>query len=166
MRYQDWSDRFPFCDSRPSKDIYYCNIALAVAMRSTCLRRMYGAVIVKNDEIISTGYNGAPRGRSNCCDLKRCIKNENHFPSGCGYETCVSVHAEWNAIISVSRERMIDSTLYLMGIENGQSDHIVITGYPCTLCKRMIRNSGINRIVSVQEEGDGLCHLVPVEISL
>ena len=102
-------------DKRTSKENYYLDIADAVLQRSTCLRRMYGAIIVRNDEIISTGYNGAPRGRINCTDAGRCARVEMNIPSGERYELCRSVHAEANAIISASRRDMIGSTLYLVG---------------------------------------------------
>lgn len=132
---------------RISKDKYYIGIALAVAKRSTCLRRQYGAVIVKNDEIVSTGYNGAPRGEQNCCEVGSCWRESNNIPHGERYEMCKSVHAEQNAIISASRKDMIGSTLYLAGIENGK----VIKAVPCDICRRMIVNSGIERVVTTSE---------------
>ena len=131
---------------RPEKDQYYLDIAAQVAKRSTCLRRQYGAVIVKNDEIIATGYNGAPRGMRNCCDLGECWREAHDIPHGEQYEKCVSVHAEQNAIISARRQDMIGSTLYLAGWENGErmpSDKVA----PCTICARMIRNAGIEEVV-------------------
>ena len=133
---------------RIPKDDYYLNIALAVAQRSTCIRRQYGAVIVKNDEIIATGYNGAPRGEQNCCDSEYCWREANSIPHGERYEACKSVHAEQNAIISASRKDMIDSTLYLAGIENGK----VISASPCDICRRMIINAGISVVVTTEEE--------------
>ena len=102
-------------DQRMSKDKYYLNIADAVLDRSTCLRRKYGAIIVKNDEILSTGYNGAPRGRVNCSELGYCNREQLNIPSGQRYELCRSVHAEANAIISAARRDMIGGTLYLVG---------------------------------------------------
>lgn len=131
---------------RPEKDQYYLDIAAQVAKRSTCLRRQYGAVIVKNDEIIATGYNGAPRGMRNCCDLGECWREAHDIPHGEQYEKCVSVHAEQNAIISARRQDMIGSTLYLAGWENGErmpSDKVA----PCTICARMIRNAGIKEVI-------------------
>ena len=130
---------------RVDKVNYYLDIAEAVAERGTCLRRNFGAVIVKNDEIISTGYVGAPRGRKNCCDLKYCTREKLNIPRGERYELCRSVHAEQNAIISASRKEMIDSTLYLVGIiyEDGK---YVENARPCALCKRMIINAGIKEI--------------------
>lgn len=129
--------------NRIDKEEYYLGIALAVAKRSTCIRRQYGAVIVKNDEIIATGYNGSPRGTKNCCDTGYCWREENNIPHGERYEACKSVHAEQNAIISASRKDMIGSTLYLAGIENGK----VIKAVPCDICCRMIINSGIKEVV-------------------
>lgn len=135
--------------TRISKTEYYLEIAKTVAKRSTCIRRQYGAVLVKNDEIISTGYNGSPRGKDNCCDLKECWRESNNIPHGEQYEKCVSVHAEQNAIISASRNEMIGSTLYLAGFENGK----LITATPCTICERMIINAGIRKIIKTCAEG-------------
>lgn len=131
-------------EERIDKDQYYMNIAHAVSMRSTCLRRKYGAVIVKNDEIIATGYNGAPRGEENCCDVGECWREAHNIPHGEQYEKCVSVHAEQNAIISAPRDKMIGSVLYLYGEENG----VPIAAEPCTICWRMIKNAGIADVVS------------------
>ena len=132
---------------RISKTEYYLDIAEAVSKRSTCLRRQYGAVIVKNDEIIATGYNGAPRGLDNCCDLNRCWRETNRIPHGEQYEACLAVHAEQNAIISASRTEMNGATLYLVGFENGirmPED----TVKPCRICDRMLVNSGIYYVVT------------------
>lgn len=102
---------------RLDKNNYYLNIAETVTKRSTCLRKAFGAVIVKNDEIVSTGYNGAPRGRKNCSDIGKCIRNELNIPRGERYELCRSVHAEANAIISASRQEMLNSSIYLVGLD-------------------------------------------------
>lgn len=131
---------------RVNKINYYLDIAEAVTKRGTCLRNNYGSVIVKNDEIISTGYTGAPRGRKNCLDLGYCRRKQNDTPSGAGYEMCRSVHSEQNAIISAKRKDMIGATLYLVGI-NKRNDEYVSDNYPCTLCKRMIINAGIEKVV-------------------
>ncbi|NLH01006.1 MAG: cytidine deaminase [Clostridiales bacterium] len=133
-------------DKRTSKDDYYLGIADAVLSRSTCLRRKYGAIIVKADEILSTGYNGAPRGRENCCDLGFCTREHLNIPSGERYELCRSVHAEQNAIISCSRRDMLSSTLYLVGRDAKTGE--IITAEPCSLCRRFILNAGIERVVS------------------
>lgn len=132
-------------DARTSKENYYLDIADAVLQRSTCLRRKYGAIIVRNDEIISTGYNGAPRGRQNCTDLNFCTREHLNIPSGERYELCRSVHAEANAIISASRRDMIGATLYLVG-RDAKTDE-VIEASPCSMCRRQIINSGIAQIV-------------------
>ena len=132
-------------DNRTHTQNYYLDIADAVLDRSTCLRKKYGAIIVRNDEIISTGYNGAPRGRKNCSDLGRCMREELKIPSGERYELCRSVHAEANAIISASRRDMIGATLYLVGREaNGQ---LYKDAMCCSMCKRQIINAGIDKVV-------------------
>lgn len=132
---------------RPTKHEYYLEIARAVAKRSTCRRRQYGAVIVNNDEIVATGYNGAPRGVLDCLQRGSCWREENGVPHGEQYEKCVSVHAEQNAIISASRAEMIGATIYLVGFENGSEIH---GAEPCTLCMRMIRNAGISTIYNTK----------------
>ena len=131
---------------RVDKDNYYLDIAEKVAGRGTCLRRSFGAVIVNNDEVISTGYVGAPRGRENCCDLKHCLREKLNIPRGERYEMCRSVHAEQNAIISAKRRDMIGGTLYLVGKESDSA--YVKNAMPCALCKRMIINAGIIQVVS------------------
>lgn len=128
---------------RISKPNYYLSIAAEVAKRSTCLRRQYGAVIVKNDEIVATGYNGAPRGDANCCDVGECWRDVNNIPHGEQYEKCVAVHAECNAIISASRNEMLGSSLYLYGFENGQP---MDNPLPCLICSRLIKNAGISMV--------------------
>ena len=140
--------------NRPDKDIYYLNIARDVSQRSTCLRRHYGAVIVNNDEIISTGYNGAPRGEENCCDKGSCIREaEGHAHNDGNYQSCPAVHAEANAIISAARRDMIGATLYLYGED---SNGCVIDAEPCPNCKGLIANSGIkNYICSSKKYGLG-----------
>ena len=136
---------------RPSKDEYYLNIAEAVLARSTCLRRKYGAVIVKDDEIISTGYNGSPRGCVNCIDLGYCYREQRNIPHGERYELCRATHAEANAIISASRHDMLGATLYLAGQE---ADGTPITNAkPCYICYRLILNAGIAIIVTRTADG-------------
>ena len=131
---------------RRDKTNYYLDIADAVSERATCLRRRYGAVIVKNDEIISTGYVGAPRGRINCTELGYCIRNTLGVPRAESYQLCRSVHAEMNAIISASWESMIGSTLYLCGREVETNEYIKNSNC-CSLCKRVIINAGIERVI-------------------
>ena len=128
---------------RPSKDSYYLDIAKAVCARSTCLKRKYGCVIVNNDEIIATGYNGNPRGMTNCCDIGKCMRIDKPHNSG-DYSDCHSVHAEQNAMLSTSRRDMIGATMYLYGEENG----VQVNAVPCPICTRMIANSGITRVVN------------------
>ena len=135
---------------RPNKDEYYLDIAASVAKRSTCLRRRYGAVIVNNDEIIATGYNGSPRGEKNCCDTGECWREAHHIPHGEQYEKCVSVHAEMNAIISAARKDMVDGTLYLAGFEGIEP----INAISCTICRRLIKNAGIKRVVNIYGDVD------------
>lgn len=132
--------------NRRDKINYYLDIAQTVLERGTCLRRNYGAIIVKNDEIISTGYTGAPRGRKNCTDLGYCRRNKLNIARGTHYELCRSVHAEENAIISASRRDMIGSTLYLVGKE-AESGQIVKQANSCTMCKRAIINAGIAKVI-------------------
>ncbi len=131
---------------RVDKVNYYLNIAQSVLERSTCLRRQYGAIIVKNDEIVSTGYNGAPRGRCNCVDLGRCTREELQVPSGQRYELCRSVHAEANAIISASRRDMLGSTLYLAG-RDAQTGELLPDATSCSMCRRQIINAGIEKVI-------------------
>lgn len=133
-------------NKRKSKEFYYLGIADSVCERSTCLRKKYGAIIVRNDEIISTGYNGAPRGRKNCVDLGRCERERLNIPSGERYELCRSVHAEANAIISASRRDMIGATLFLVG-RDAKSGVLLESSVPCSMCKRLILNAGIVRVV-------------------
>jgi len=130
---------------RRDKINYYLDLAETVSQRGTCLRKRYGAVIVKNDEVISTGYVGAPRGRANCIDLGYCIREKLRVPRGERYELCRSVHAEANAIISASRDRMLNSTLYLTGIDIKDNDYVKIAN-PCSMCKRLIINAGIEQV--------------------
>ena len=133
-------------DNRTSKPKYYLDIADSVLERSTCLRRKYGAIIVRNDEIISTGYNGAPRGRRNCSDLGRCTRETLRIPSGERYELCRSVHAEANAIISASRRDMIGASIYLVG-RDARTGELLHDAMSCSMCKRQIINAGIDRVI-------------------
>ena len=131
---------------RIDKNNYYLDIAETVAERGTCLRRNFGAVIINHDEIISTGYVGAPRGRKNCSDLGYCEREKLNVPRGERYELCRSVHAEQNAIISAARKDMLGGTLYLVGINYNDKSYVEGAN-PCALCKRMIINSGITKVV-------------------
>lgn len=139
------TNRGDFLMARRDKINYYLDIAETVTSRSTCLRRHYGAIIVNNDQIISTGYVGAPRGRQNCSDIGVCFREQNNIPRGERYEMCRSVHAEANAIIHASRAEMHDATLYLVGKElNGE---YVKDANSCSMCKRIIVNSGISKVI-------------------
>ena len=131
---------------RISKENYYLDIAETVLERATCLRRIYGAIIVKNDEIISTGYNGAPRGRKNCVDMGFCTREAMQVPRGQRYELCRSVHAEANAIISASRRDMVGSTLYLVG-KDAQTGVLLGDATSCAMCRRQVINAGISKVV-------------------
>ena len=131
---------------RVSKENYYLDIAETVIGRATCLRRCYGAIIVKNDEIISTGYNGAPRGRKNCVDLGYCTREAMRVPRGERYELCRSVRAEANAIISAARRDMAGGTLYLAG-KDAVTGRILPDATSCAMCRRMIINAGLEKVV-------------------
>ncbi len=132
---------------RTDKTNYYLDIAETVLERGTCLRRNFGAIIVNHDEIISSGYVGAPRGRKNCIDMGVCIREKLGIPRGERYELCRSVHAEANAIISAPRNEMLGATLYLVGREVKTGDYVTNT-VPCSMCKRMIINAGILRVIA------------------
>ena len=132
--------------SRVSKHNYYLDIAQTVAERCTCLRKKFGAIIVKDDVIVSTGYNGAPRGRQNCSDLGYCMRDKLNIPRGERYELCRSVHAEANAIIAAARERMLGATIYMACIDP-KDNQLVAGTNSCMMCKRLIINAGISQVV-------------------
>jgi len=132
--------------SRVNKTNYYLDIAQTVSERSTCMRKHYGAIIVKNDVIISTGYNGAPRGRKNCSDLEFCMREKLNIPRGERYELCRAVHAEANAIIAAPRAEMLDSTLYMACI-NPSTGEIEGGVCSCAMCKRLVINAGISQVI-------------------
>ena len=135
---------------RPDWDNYFIEIAKVVSSRSTCLRRKSGAVVVKDRVIISTGYNGSPRGIKNCIDVNKCTRKEQNIPSGERYELCEAVHAEQNAIINGPPDRMKGATIYIAGFEEDKS---FAAGRPCKLCDRMIRNSQITEVVYLEKDG-------------
>ena len=132
--------------NRVSKENYYLDIAETVAERATCLRRKFGAIIVKNDSIISTGYNGAPRGRKNCSDLGYCMRDKLGIPRGERYEMCRSVHAEANAIIAAPRDQMLGATLYMVCVDPVSGGLCAGTS-SCMMCKRLVINAGIEKVV-------------------
>ncbi|MBE6613411.1 MAG: cytidine deaminase [Ruminococcaceae bacterium] len=131
---------------RVSKHNYYLDIAQTVAERSTCLRKKYGAIIVKNDTIVSTGYNGAPRGRKNCTDIGVCMRDKLNIPRGERYEMCRSVHSEANAIIAASREQMLGATLYMACVD-AKTGELVCDTCSCMMCKRLVINAGIETVI-------------------
>ena len=130
---------------RRSKINYYLDIAQTVSQRGTCLRRKFGAIIVKNDTIVSTGYAGAPRGRANCCDLGTCLRQQMDIPRGERYELCRSVHAEANAIIAASREQMLGADLYL-ACTDPVTGEVIAVSTCCQMCKRLVINAGMSRV--------------------
>ena len=132
--------------TRINKANYYLDIAGTVLERSTCMRRHYGAIIVQNDEIVSTGYNGAPRGRKNCGDLGWCTREAMNIPSGERYELCRSVHAEANAIISASRREVLGATLYMV-CRDPATGGLIPGSTSCSMCRRLIINAGISKVV-------------------
>jgi len=138
-------------NKRPDWDNYFIEIAKVVSSRSTCLRRRYGAVVVRDRVIISTGYNGSPRGIENCIDIGKCTRKEQNIPSGERYELCEAVHAEQNAIINGPPERMKGATIYIAGFEE---DNSFAAGRPCKLCDRMIRNAQIAEVVYLDKTGE------------
>ena len=144
---------------RVSKRNYYLDIAETVLERATCLRRVYGAIIVKNDEIISTGYNGAPRGRANCTDMGYCSREAMRVPRGERYELCRSVHAEANAIISAARRDTVGGTIYLVG-RNAQTGELLSDAMSCSMCRRMVINAGLEKVVIRKTETE--FEVVPV----
>lgn len=148
---------------RPDKDTYYLNIASAVSKRSTCIKRHYGCVIVNNDIIIATGYNGSPRGEENCCERGNCKRANAERYSG--YEKCDSVHAEQNALIAASRDRLIGATVYLACETRNEyanakdrdgnfyydwfEDENPVS---CPICLRMLKNTGVSKIINRRGE--------------
>ncbi len=131
---------------RRDKDNYYLDIAQTVAERGTCLRRNFGAIIVKDDNIISTGYTGAPRGRKNCCDINDCIRDDLNIPHGERFELCRSVHAEANAIIAAARDKMLQGVMYIVCMD-AKSGEIVSGVTSCAMCKKLIINAGLSKVV-------------------
>lgn len=130
---------------RPSKREYYLEIASTVAKRSTCLRRQYGAVIVANDRIVATGYNGTPRGADNCCDVGTCKREDLGIAPGERYELCEAIHAEMNACLHAGRDACVGATLYLAGWQDGEP---IKQPQPCAMCDRIIRQMGISGVIS------------------
>jgi len=138
-------------NTRKPKTEYYLDMADVISSRGTCIRRNYGAIIVKNDRVIATGYTGAPRGCKNCSDIGTCRRQELNVPSGQRYELCRSVHAEQNAIIQANGMETIGATIYIVGRD--ANTHELVDGYPCLLCRRMIINAGIERVILRMSDG-------------
>jgi len=140
---------------RPSKDEYYLNIAKETAQRSTCMSVKGGAIIVRDDQIIATGYIGAPRGTKDCFERGNCLRREMNIPSGQRYEICRSVHAEQNAIVNAARAgvSLLGGTLYLYFVKRSEGEDKFAKSYPCFMCKKLIINSGIVRFVGNDENG-------------
>ena len=147
--------------NRPDWDEYFLDIAKAVGRRATCMRRRYGAVIVKDNVIISTGYNGSPRGEANCIDTGICERERLKVPKGERYELCVAVHAEQNAIINADPVKMEGATIYIAGVN--VADNSIASGEPCKLCRRMIQNARIAKVVFQNPSGE-LKILKPIEL--
>ena len=137
--------------NRISKPAYYLGIAKAVSERSTCLRRRYGAVIVRNDRIVATGYNGAARGCKNCCDVGFCARKD--VPHGERYELCKAVHAEQNAIMQAGQELTNGATLYLTGTD-AETGKVLTDIDCCMMCKRAVINAGIDKVVFANGNDD------------
>ena len=135
---------------RPEWNDYFLDIAKAVGRRSTCLRRRYGAIIVKDKIIVSTGYNGAPRGEANCIDTGMCERQRLGIKPGQNYELCVAVHAEQNAIINEEQKKMKGATAYIVGYN---ADGTLASGKPCLLCRRMLRNAMLDKVIYLEPDG-------------
>ncbi|MHB8880190.1 MAG: deoxycytidylate deaminase [Thermodesulfovibrionales bacterium] len=140
---------------RPGWDIYFITIAKAVAARATCLRRRYGAVVTRENVIVSTGYNGAPSGMTDCLEVGKCTRKELQIPHGERYELCHSVHAEANAIIRASADELRGSTIYISGVDSDAGECV---SEPCMMCKRMILNAAIGKVV--YSDGSGSYHII------
>jgi len=141
-------------ESRPPWHEYFLDIAKAVGHRATCLRRRYGAIIVKDKIIVSTGYNGAPRGEANCIDTGLCERERLHVPKGQNYELCVAVHAEQNAIINADPQKMRDADIYIVGFN---ADGSLASGKPCLLCRRMLVNAQLAHAIYLEADGSVVC---------
>lgn len=154
-RINRWNIKLKIMKKRISKDEYYLNIAREASLRSTCLMTSFGCVVVKDDQIISTGYVGAPRKTKDCLELGFCIRRKNNIESGKGYEMCRSVHAEMNAIINAARSgvSLLGANMYLYTAKNEKKGYSLVQSYPCLLCKKMIINSGIDNFIGNDAKG-------------
>ncbi len=147
---------------RPSKEEYYLNIAREVARRSTCMSAKFGAIIVRDDQIVATGYNGAPRKVRDCYEIGICLRRKLGIPSGQRYEICRSVHSEQNAIINAARAgvSILGGDMYIFGYRLIEGKEVVVTALPCFICKKMIINAGLRRVICSREEGGYKIYLV------
>lgn len=148
-------------ENRVSKTDTYLNCAEVFAYRSTCIKRKYGAVIVKDDAVISTGYNGAPRGMDNCCDIGKCPRIERGMHQGQGYDICRAVHAEANALLNCSREQTLGADLFLSGVN--PEDNSIHEAKPCPLCARMIIQAGIRNVYMRIGKGEDEYKVIPAK---
>lgn len=146
---------------RVSKIDTYLNCAEVFAYRSTCLKRKYGAVIVKDDVVISTGYNGSPRGMDNCCDIGDCPRIRQGMHQGEGYGICRAIHAEMNALLNCSRQQTIGADLYLSGINPG--DNSIHRAKPCPICARAIIQAGIRNVYLRIGDGENAYQVIPAD---
>lgn len=139
---------------RPSKDEYYLNVAREIAARSTCFRNHMGAIIVRDDQIIATGYVGAPRNARSCHDRGECLRDKLKIPHGKQYEICRSAHSEMNAIINAARAgvSLLNGDIYIHG--TNPKDGLKRDSFPCFICKKMIINAGLNRAVCSTKDGE------------
>ncbi len=151
----------PQGNKRISKINTYLNVAETFAYRSTCIKRKYGAVIVKDDAVVSTGYNGSPRGFENCCDIGRCPRIEKDLHQGQGYDICRAIHAEQNALLNCSREQTLGADLYLAGVN--PEDNSVHQAKPCPLCARMIIQAGIRNVIMRTGKGEDAYVVTPAK---
>jgi dCMP deaminase len=149
-------------EDRISKKEYYLNIAEEVSKRSTCLSTNFGCIIVRDDQIISTGYNGAPRGTKDCTEIGVCLRRMLNVPSGTKYELCRSVHAEQNALVNAARAgvSLLGGDLYLFGRKILDGENQLIKAYPCFICKKMILNAGITNVLANDENGEVVSYSV------
>ena len=141
---------------RPSKEEYYLSIAREVARRSTCMRAKFGAIIVRADQIVATGYNGAPRKVRDCYEIGICLRSKLGIPSGQRYEICRSVHSEQNAIINAARAgvSILGGDMYIFGYRIIDGREVQVKAFPCFICKKMIINAGLKRVICSQD-GEG-----------
>ncbi len=140
--------------NRPSKDQYYLDLAKSVCRRGTCTKVEIGAVIIRDDQVVATGYCGAPRGTKSSIDHGFCLRKQLGIPSGHRYEICRSVHAEQNAIINAARSgtSLLGGDMYIYGHIQGEGGQI-LDAFPCFICKKMLINCGLKRVICSLKDG-------------